>query len=166
MARVYTRRSGFALRQPGATGRRCPLGHVGRREARRGEHDVEGLEGSPSAQPSRPARLAGPGAAAWRGNENGAVADEVQHGVEMPGLGDPLRQVRRFHFRALGPELLDSGEALAGGDACAIHVARASVADTRREPTAPLSRTRDHCRIRGGTDPDYGSGFRTRSRMS
>jgi hypothetical protein len=103
-------RVGLAFRPPGRHLLRDLLQrYVGQRETRRAEHETA-KEGEVDAarhlqqrvevldrrQPAQPTREAGAAAPAQHGEgiEDGAVADQVEHGVEAFGLGDALGKVR------------------------------------------------------------------------
>ncbi len=47
-----------------------------------------------------------------KGIEDGAVADEIEHRVELLGLSDPLGKVRPLRFDALCAKLLEHGDTL------------------------------------------------------
>ena len=87
--------------------------HVGQRETRRAEHEAaeegeidaarhlqERIEILDRREPAQPAGEARAAAATQHGEgiEDGAVADKIEHRVELLGLGDALGQVRPFQF--------------------------------------------------------------------
>jgi hypothetical protein len=109
-------------------------GHVRQRETRLPEHEaaeegqvdaarhlqqrVEVGDRREAAQPPGQARAAAP-AQHGEGIEDSAVADQVEHGVDLPGLGDPFGKVRPLDLRPDGAERLQHREpvtAAGGGD--------------------------------------------------
>src|SRR5260370_3788871 len=108
--------------------------HIRQRATRRAEHEaaeerqvdaarhlqqrIEVGDRCAAAQPTGQAGAATP-AQHGEGIENRAVAHEVQHGVELLGLGDALGKVRPLQLDAYDAQLLQHGEprlAARGGD--------------------------------------------------
>src|SRR3989442_4655662 len=101
--------------------------HVGQREAWCAEHKtaeerevnaaghlqqrVEVLDRRESPQPTCEARTAA-SAQHGKGIEDRAVADKIEHRVELLGFSDPLRKLRPLRFDALCAKLLEEGDAL------------------------------------------------------
>src|SRR6266851_2979776 len=66
------------------------------------------------ASPPQPACEAGASASAQHGEgiEDGAVADKIEHSVELFGLGDALRKIRSLDLDARNAQLLQRGGAV------------------------------------------------------
>src|SRR5438445_9915146 len=107
--------------------RNCLQRNVGQREARRAEHKtteerevdttrhlqqrVEVLDRREPPQPTCEARTAA-SAQHGKGIEDGAVADKIEHRVELFGLGDALGEIRALQLDARGAQLLHHSESL------------------------------------------------------
>src|SRR5262249_16830447 len=108
--------------------------HIGKREARRAEHKaaeeregyatghlqqwIEVLDRRESSQPPGEARTA-PTPQHGEGIEDGAVADEIEHRIELLGFGDALGQVWPLELDASRAQLFQHSDALLaprGGD--------------------------------------------------
>src|SRR5438034_8986934 len=102
---------------------------------------VEVLDRRESPQPTCEARTA---AAAQQGEgiEDGAVADKIEHRIELLRFSDPLRKLRPLRFDALCAKLLEEGDALTatrGGD----------------DPHARVNRHVERGRAEGGCGAPY-----------
>src|SRR5580692_5203188 len=72
--------------------------------ARHLQERIEVLDRREAAQPTREARATTP-AQHGEGIEDGAVADKIEHRVELFGFSDPLRKLRSLRFDALCAKL-------------------------------------------------------------
>ena len=123
-------RDGFALYRPAATsaaiacsgtsdsGKPGVAEHEAaeERQVDAARHLQQRVEVGDRREAAQPAGQAGAAAAAKHGEgiEDGAVADQVEHRVDLLGLGDPLGQVRPLDLRPLGAKLLRASRTARG----------------------------------------------------